>query len=127
MTSSRYKQRLRFWPMVAVMYILLCGGPYGIEEIVPQSGPTLAVFGMIFMAIFWGLPNILQTAELASALPLQVEPIAGIGKAGADSGAFNSAGWSGWPGCLTPPFIPHWWRHILPISSGRRQDQWLSG
>ncbi|MAO86557.1 MAG: hypothetical protein CMF86_00440, partial [Candidatus Marinimicrobia bacterium] len=71
MTSSRYKQRLRFWPLVAVMYILLCGGPYGIEEIVPQSGPTLAVFGMIFMAIFWGLPNILQTAELASALPLQ--------------------------------------------------------
>jgi amino acid transporter len=50
---------------------LLCGDPYGIEEIVPQSGPTLAVFGMIFMAIFWGLPNILQTAELASALPLQ--------------------------------------------------------
>ena len=36
MTSSRYKQRLRFWPLVAVMYILLCGGPYGIEEIVPQ-------------------------------------------------------------------------------------------
>ena len=71
MTSSRYKQRLRFWPLVAVMYILLCGGPYGIEEIVPQSGPTLAIFGMIFMAIFWGLPNILQTAELASALPLQ--------------------------------------------------------
>ena len=71
MTSPRYKQRLRFWPMVAVMYVLLCGGPYGIEEIVPQSGPTLAIFGMIFMAIFWGLPNILQTAELASALPLQ--------------------------------------------------------
>ena len=35
-TSPRYKQRLRFWPMVAVMYVLLCGGPYGIEEIVPQ-------------------------------------------------------------------------------------------
>ena len=71
MTSPRNSSRLRFWPMVAIMYILLCGGPYGIEEIVPQSGPTLAVFGMIFMAIFWGLPNILQTAELASALPLQ--------------------------------------------------------
>lgn len=57
--------------MLAVMYVLLLGGPYGIEEIVPQSGPTLAVFAMIFMGIFWGLPTILQTAEMASALPLQ--------------------------------------------------------
>lgn len=71
MAESRFQKRLRFWPMVAVMYVLLCGGPYGIEEVVPQSGPTLAVFGMIFMALFWGLPNILQTAEIASALPLQ--------------------------------------------------------
>ena len=50
MAESRFQKRLRFWPMVAVMYVLLCGGPYGIEEVVPQSGPTLAVFGMIFMA-----------------------------------------------------------------------------
>ena len=57
MAESRFQKRLRFWPMVAVMYVLLCGGPYGIEEVVPQSGPTLAVFGMIFMALFWGLPN----------------------------------------------------------------------
>ena len=51
MAESRFQKRLRFWPMVAVMYVLLCGGPYGIEEVVPQSGPTLAVFGIIYGSI----------------------------------------------------------------------------
>ncbi|GIS70791.1 MAG: hypothetical protein CM1200mP10_03680 [Candidatus Neomarinimicrobiota bacterium] len=48
------------------------------------------------MALFWGLPNILQTAEIASALPLQGVPTVGIKKAGGGFwGGFSLAGWNG--------------------------------
>ena len=122
MTSSRYKQRLRFWPLVAVMYILLCGGPYGIEEIVPQSGPTLAIFGMIFMAIFWGLPNILQTAELASALPLQGEAYSWYRESWGGFWGFQF-GWLEWLAwmfdtALYPTLVAAYFTHFLWPEAG---------
>lgn len=62
---------MRFWTVVAAMYVVYCGGPYGIEEVVSQSGPTLAIFGLIFMTIFWGIPGVLQNGELISAIPME--------------------------------------------------------
>ena len=53
------------------MFVIYCGGPYGIEEVVVQSGPTLAIFGLLFMAVFWGIPGILQNGELVSSIPME--------------------------------------------------------
>ena len=60
-----------FWTTVAAMFVIYCGGPFGIEEVVPRSGPTLAIAGLLFMAIFWGIPSILQNSELISAIPME--------------------------------------------------------
>ena len=65
------KRRMPFWTTVAAMFVIYCGGPFGIEEVVPRSGPTLAIAGMLFMAIFWGIPSILQNSELISAIPME--------------------------------------------------------
>ena len=62
---------MRFWTTVSAMFVIYCGGPYGIEEVVVQSGPTLAVFGLLFMAVFWGIPGVLQNGELISAIPME--------------------------------------------------------
>ena len=61
---------MRFWTTVSAMFVIYCGGPYGIEEVVVQSGPTLAIFGLLFMAVFWGIPGILQNGELVSSIPM---------------------------------------------------------
>jgi amino acid transporter len=53
------------------MFALLCGGPFGVEEVVPSAGPGLAIAVLIAMAIFWALPYSLLVGELASAMPLQ--------------------------------------------------------
>jgi len=52
------KSKMKFWTTVSAMFVLYCGGPYGIEEVVAQSGPTIAIFGLLFMAIFWGIPGV---------------------------------------------------------------------
>ena len=62
---------MRFWTTVSAMFVIYCGGPYGIEEVVVQSGPTLAIFGLLFMAVFWGIPGVLQNSELISAIPME--------------------------------------------------------
>ena len=62
---------MRFWTTVSAMFVIYCGGPYGIEEVVAQSGPTFAIFGLLFMAVFWGIPGVLQNSELISAIPME--------------------------------------------------------
>jgi amino acid transporter len=53
------------------MFFLASGGPYGVELLVPLAGPGLAVFSKIAMALLWGVPSALITAELVSAMPQQ--------------------------------------------------------
>ncbi len=65
------KSKMKFWTTVSAMFVIYCGGPYGIEEVVAQSGPTLAIIGLLFMAVFWGIPGVLQNSELISAIPME--------------------------------------------------------
>jgi amino acid transporter len=51
------------------MFFLASGGPYGVELLVPLAGPGLAVFSKVAMALLWGVPSALITAELVSAMP----------------------------------------------------------
>lgn len=53
------------------MFFLASGGPYGVELLVPLAGPGLAVFSKVAMALLWGVPSALITAELVSAMPQQ--------------------------------------------------------
>jgi len=53
------------------MFFLASGGPYGVELLIPLAGPGLAVFSKVAMALLWGVPSALITAELVSAMPQQ--------------------------------------------------------
>ena len=57
--------------LFATMFVLLCGGPFSLEEIVPLSGPGLFALVLIVMAVIWALPSALIAAELVSELPVQ--------------------------------------------------------
>jgi amino acid transporter len=65
------RRGLRPLATFATMFALICGGPFGTEEVVPNAGPGLAIAMMIAMAILWALPYSLLVGELASAMPLQ--------------------------------------------------------
>jgi len=57
--------------LFATMFVLVCGGPFSLEEIVPISGPGLFALVLIVMALIWALPSALITAELVSELPIE--------------------------------------------------------
>jgi amino acid transporter len=57
--------------LFATMFVLLCGGPFGIEEIVPLAGPGLTALALLIVPIVWALPLGMLIAEMVSALPLE--------------------------------------------------------
>jgi amino acid transporter len=57
--------------VLATMFALLSGGPYGLEEIVPKAGPGLALLVLSLMALVWAVPYALVVAELVSVLPAE--------------------------------------------------------
>lgn len=65
------RRGLRPVALFATAFVLLCGGPYGLEEVVPRAGPGLSVAVLLLMALFWAAPYALLVSELASALPAE--------------------------------------------------------
>ena len=61
--------KLSLFQLAAATYLMACGGPYGIEELVQTAGYPLAILAIILVPIFWSLPVGLMVGELASAIP----------------------------------------------------------
>jgi amino acid transporter len=57
--------------LFTTMFVVLCGGPFGMEEIVPLAGPGLFALALLVVPIVWAVPYALITAELVSELPME--------------------------------------------------------
>ncbi len=60
--------RMGLWSLVMTIFFCVSGGPYGLETIV-QSGRGMALILIVVVALIWGLPIALLSAELGSAIP----------------------------------------------------------
>jgi amino acid transporter len=63
------KQRLTLLPLICVMYLVVSGGPYGIEDAVGIAGPRLALLLCLVVPLTLSLPTALMAAELTALLP----------------------------------------------------------
>jgi amino acid transporter len=61
--------KLRLIPMVAATYFMVSGGPYGLEELIRDSGYKIALAILLLTPLVWSLPTALMVGELASAIP----------------------------------------------------------
>jgi amino acid transporter len=70
-TSVRSLKRtqVRVITVFFMIYILVSGGSFGIEDMVSSSGPGLTLLLLILLPVFWSLPMALIASELGSALP----------------------------------------------------------
>ncbi len=89
------KRSLGWSSLLCMVYVTVCAGPFGLEELVPAVGPGMTFFFLIFTPIFWGLPLLFMSAELASALPLQGGMYQWVKAAFGDFWGFQ-AGWWWW-------------------------------
>src|SRR5262245_24543774 len=62
---------LRLGALVAVMYFIVSGGPFGVEGLVGSVGPGLALVILVVTPLVYSLPEALLIGELASMLPLE--------------------------------------------------------
>lgn len=66
-TASRGK--LTVLSLAAATYFMVSGGPYGLEELVRDSGYKLALLAIALTPLIWALPTGLMVGELSAALP----------------------------------------------------------
>ncbi len=63
------KHDLKVSTVVFMIFCLCAAGAYGIEEMLPESGPGLTIIMLILLPIFWSTPLGLVASELGSARP----------------------------------------------------------
>ncbi len=62
-------RKLTLLPLIASIYFIVAGGPFGLEDIVARSGYGGAILILLATALIWAAPTALMVSELASALP----------------------------------------------------------
>lgn len=67
--APRPARKLGLWQMIAATYLMVAGGPYGIEEIVGGAGYAGAFLILVITPLVWSLPTALMVSELAAAIP----------------------------------------------------------
>jgi amino acid transporter len=68
---SQRPSKLGLGPLVAVMYFIVSGGPFGLEGLVGSVGPALALMLMVATPLLYSVPEALLVGELASMLPIE--------------------------------------------------------
>jgi amino acid transporter len=64
-------KKMRLLPLIAAIYFMVSGGPYGLEDIIGKAGYTRALIILLLVPLFWSLPTSLMVGELASAMPCE--------------------------------------------------------
>jgi amino acid transporter len=63
------KGKVTLWPLVGAIYLIVAGGPFGLEDIIGSSGYTGAILILLITPLIWSLPTALMVSELSSAIP----------------------------------------------------------
>lgn len=63
------QHKIRTTGIVFMIYCLVAAGAFGIEEMIPVSGPGLTLLMLVLFPIFWAYPISEMVAELGSLLP----------------------------------------------------------
>jgi len=69
--STNPGRKLTVLSLAAATYFMVSGGPYGIEELVQDSGYGLALVILLLTPLLWSLPTGLMVGELSAALPAE--------------------------------------------------------
>src|ERR1700723_11141 len=56
-------------PLVATTYFIVSGGPFGLEDLISDTGYARTIAILIATPLLWSLPTALAVGELAAAYP----------------------------------------------------------
>ena len=61
-----HKQKITLPQLVAATYLMVAGGPYGLEDIVGRAGYNGAILILLVTPLCWSIPTALMVSELSS-------------------------------------------------------------
>jgi amino acid transporter len=64
------QRKLGLSAIVGIIFFSVSGGPYGLEDVVGQSGPGMALLLIVVTPLIYSLPAALMVAELATLMPV---------------------------------------------------------
>jgi amino acid transporter len=121
------RRELGLWPLAAIVFFNVSGGPYGIEDMVPAFGPSLTLLLLVVTPLVWSLPVSLVMSELASAMPDEGGYVTWTTRAFGPFWGFQ-VGWWSWIDSfvdvavypvLFVDYLKFWYPAIAPL------DRWL--
>ncbi len=69
--TLRSPRKLGLIPLVCVMYLVVSGGAYGLEDAVRMAGPRLTLLLCLVVPLTLSLPTALMAAELTALMPVE--------------------------------------------------------
>jgi len=69
--AAQSASRLGLLSLVCVMYLVVSGGAYGLEDAVSLAGPRLTILLCLLVPITLSLPTALMAAELTALMPVE--------------------------------------------------------
>src|SRR5207249_12222262 len=82
------------------MFSYTTGGPFGLESMVPTSGPGMTLLYLLVIPFFWCIPVSLVSAELTTAMPVEGGFYRWTRAAFGDFWGFQ-CGWWNWTGTFS--------------------------
>ena len=86
---------LNFSGLVAVTFLCVAGGAFGLEAAVAAAGPFVVLLGILVLPWLWSFPTALMTAELSAAMPEDGGYVVWVEKAFGKFWGFQE-GWLSW-------------------------------
>jgi len=68
--STAVKRKLKPIQLVAVIFLTVSGGPYGLEPLLQQTGANAALLLLLVTPLLWDIPTIFTILELNSLMPV---------------------------------------------------------
>jgi amino acid transporter len=69
--AQRSPRKLGLIPLVCVLYLVVSGGAYGLEDAVRMAGPRLTLLLCLIVPLTLSLPTALMAAELTALMPVE--------------------------------------------------------
>jgi len=63
------KKEMTLLGLIAATFFMVSGGPYGLEDLIAQTGYGIGILILCLVPFLWALPTSLMVGELASAIP----------------------------------------------------------
>ncbi len=67
--GAKPRRQLTLLPLIAAIFFMVSGGPYGLEEIIQKAGYSKTLLILAIVPIIWSFPVALMVGELSAALP----------------------------------------------------------